>query len=309
MHRPTPSVDDLRIFMLVARLGSFSRVAEQQQASPSAISTAISRLEVQLGARLFHRTTRTVVLTQEGTELLARSERLLEDFDEITGLFRQAASTLAGRLRVDLPLGMASGIVMDMLPAFMAQHPGLQMDVFSTDRRVDVVADGFDCVIRGGAVVDDLLVCRPLGYLPLINIVSPRYIAAHGHPESVNGLAGHYLVNYAPNPTDQPAGFTYRDGQAERVLPMRHQVTVNNSAAYSAACRAGFGIAQVPLIGAEADLAAGRLVQVLPDHVPAPMPVNQLYAHRRNVPQRVRVFGDWLADIVATSMGAQRSAF
>jgi DNA-binding transcriptional LysR family regulator len=309
MHRPTPSVDDLRIFMLVARLGSFSRVAEQQQASPSAISTAVSRLEAQLGARLFHRTTRTVVLTQEGTELLGRSERLLEDFDEITGLFRQAASTLAGRLRVDLPLGMASGIVMDMLPAFMAQHPGLQMDVFSTDRRVDVVADGFDCVIRGGAVVDDLLVCRPLGYLPLLNVVSPRYIAAHGRPDSLAGLAAHYLVNYAPNPGDQPAGFTYRDGQAERVLPMRHQVTVNNSAAYSAACRAGFGIAQVPAIGAEADLAAGRLVQVLTDHVPAPMPVSQLYAHRRNVPQRVRVFGDWLAGIVATSMGAQRITF
>lgn len=309
MHRPNPSVDDLRIFMLVARLGSFSRVAAQQQASPSAISTAISRLEAQLGARLFHRTTRTVVLTQEATELLGRSERLLEDFDEITGLFRQAASTLDGRLRVDLPLGMATGIVMDMLPAFMAQHPGLQMDVFSTDRRVDVVADGFDCVIRGGAVVDDLLVCRPLGYLPVINVVSPRYIDAHGQPDSLADLAGHYLVNYAPNPTDQPAGFTYRDGPAERMVAMRHQVTVNNSAAYSAACRAGFGIAQVPLIGAEADLAAGRLVQVLSEYAPALMPVNQLYAHRRNVPQRVRVFGDWLAGIVATAMGAQRSAF
>lgn len=309
MHRPKPSVDDLRIFMLVARLGSFSRVAAHQQASPSAVSTAISRLEAQLGARLFHRTTRTVVLTQEGTELLGRSERLLEDFDEITGLFRQAASQLEGRLRVDLPLGMATGIVMDMLPAFMAQHPGLQMDVFSTDRRVDVVADGFDCVIRGGAVVDDLLVCRPLGYLPVINVVSPRYIDAHGQPDSLAGLDRHYLVNYAPNPTDQPAGFTYRDGQAERMVAMRHQVTVNNSAAYSAACRAGFGIAQVPLIGAEADLAAGRLVQVLLEYAPAPMPVNQLYAHRRNVPQRVRVFGDWLAGIVATAMRAQRSAF
>jgi DNA-binding transcriptional LysR family regulator len=309
MTKPSPSVDDLRIFLLVARLGSFSRVAAQQQASPSAISTAVSRLEAQLGARLFHRTTRTVVLTQEGTDLRGRSERLLEDFDEITGLFRQAASQLVGRLRVDLPLGMASGIVMDMLPAFMAQHPGLQMDVFSTDRRVDVVADGFDCVVRAGAVVDDLLVSRPLGYLPLINVVSPRYIAAHGRPDSLAALAGHYLVNYAPNPTDQPAGFTYRDGPAERVLPMAHQVTVNNSAAYNAACRAGFGIAQVPLIGVEADLAAGRIVQVLPDHSPAPMPINQLYAHRRNVPQRVRVFGDWLAGIVATSMGAHRSAF
>lgn len=307
MSKPYPSVDDLRIFAMVAKLASFSRVAEQQQAAPSSISTAISRLEAQLGARLFHRTTRTVVLTQEGIALLGRCERLLDDFDEIAGLFRHSARQLTGRLRVDVPLGMATGILMDMLPAFMARHPLLQMDVSSTDRRVDVVADGVDCVVRAGPVVDELLVCRPLGYLALVNVVSDRYIDAHGCPDSLAGLHAHYLVNYAPNPSAQPAGFVYRDGPAERVLAMQHRITVNNSAAYGAACRSGFGIAQVPLIGHEADLASGRLVQVLPDYVPAPMPINQLFAHRRNVPQRVRVFGDWLAEIVTPSMGASRT--
>lgn len=299
---PNPSIDDLRIFALVAKLASFSRAAERQQASPSAISVAISRLEAQLGARLFHRTTRSVVLTHEGTELLGRCERLLDDFDEVAGLFHRQASELTGRLRIDVPLGMATGILMDMLPAFMARHPDLLMEVCSTDRRVDVVADGFDCVVRAGAVVDDLLVCRPLGCLELVNVASPHYLATHGRPECLADLAAHYLVNYAPNPSDQPAGFAYREGGAERVMTMRHRITVNNSAAYGAACRSGFGIAQVPLIGHETELASGRLVLVLPDHVPAPMPINQLYAHRRNIPQRVRVFGDWLADIVANAM-------
>lgn len=111
-------------------------------------------------------------------------------------------------------------------------------------------------------------------------------------------------MNYQPNPSGQPTAFVYLEGQATRVLPMRHRITVNNSAAYGAACRAGFGIVQVPLVGVEAELAAGDLVQLLPDHPPPPIPVNLLYPHRRNVPQRVRLFGDWLAEVVATRMGA-----
>ena len=304
MSKANPSVDDLRTFLLVARLGSFSRAAEQLETAPSSISTAISRLETQLGARLFQRTTRKVVLTHEGSELLARSERLLDDFDDLAGLFRQGESRLAGRLRVDMPLGMATGAVMSLLPDFMARHPDLSVDVFSTDRRVDVIGDGYDCVVRAGPVVDDTLVSRPLGYLPLLNVASRAYLDTFGTPRSVDDLAGHYLVNYQPNPSGAPAAFEYLDGQGTHMLPMRHRITVNNSAAYAAACRAGFGIVQVPLAGVEAELESGSLVRVLPDHLAPPMPVNLLYPHWRNVPQRVRLFGDWLVEVMAMKMGA-----
>jgi DNA-binding transcriptional LysR family regulator len=307
MSKATPSVDDLRTFMLVARLGSFSRVAEQLETAASSISTAVGRLEAQLGARLFQRTTRKVVLTQEGKELLGRSERLLEDYDELAGLFRQGESRLTGRLRVDLPLGMASGIVMKLLPGFMARHPDLSVDVFSTDRRVDVIGDGYDCVVRAGPVVDETLACRPLGRLPLVNVASRAYLDTFGMPRSLADLAGHHLVNYQPNPSGAPAAFEYMEGQTTRMLPMRHRITVNNSAAYGAACRAGFGIVQVPRVGVEAELAAGDLIQVLPDCQPPPMPVNLLYPHRRNVPQRVRLFGDWLAEIMAADLGTAGS--
>ena len=304
MSKPKPSLDDLRIFVLVSQLGNFSRVADQLMAAPSSISMSISRLETQLGARLFQRTTRRVVLTDEGMALLARSERLLEDFEEISGLFRQTESRLTGRLRVDLPLGMAAGVVMHMLPEFLARHPDLKLEVFSTDRRVDVIADGFDCVVRVGSVVDDTLVCRPLGRLPLVNVVSPGYIDTYGMPHSLADLETHYLVNYAPNPSHKSVGFEYLDGKVTRVMAMPHRITVNNSAAYGAACRSGFGIAQLPLFSVEAYLESGVLVQVMPCHIPAPMPINQLFPHRRNVPQRVRAFGDWLAEVVETSMRA-----
>jgi len=305
MTRANPSVDDLRTFVLVARSGSFSRVAEQLETAASSISTAIRRLETQLGARLFHRTTRKVVLTHEGSELLDQCERLLEDFEELAGMFRQKESRVAGRLRVGLPLGMASGIVMAMLPAFTERYPELTIDVFSTDRRVDVIADGFDCVVRAGQVVDESLVCRPLGQLKLVNVASRAYIDAAGEPQTLADLASHLLVNYQPNPSDHMAGFEYVENGTTRILAMRHRVTVNNSAAYGAACRAGFGIAQLALFGVEADLAAGSLIQVLPDHVPRPMPISQLFPHRRNVPLRVRLFGNWLAEVIATTINAK----
>lgn len=295
----------MRVFVLVAHLSSFSRVAEQRETSPSSISMAITRLEAQLGARLFQRTTRTVVLTDEGTLLLARCEQLLQEFDEISQLFQQTESQLTGRLRIDVPLGMATGVMMQSLPGFLARHPELKVEVFSTDRRVDVIADGFDCVVRVGTIVDDLLVCRPLGWLPLVNVVSPRYVEAHGVPCSLADLATHYLVNYVPNTSDQSAIFEYMDGKVMRGITMQHRITVNNSAAYGMACRTGFGIAQLPLFSVEPFLATGELVQVMPDHSPASMPINQLFPHRRNVPQRVRVFGDWLADVIVASMRAR----
>ncbi|KUG40644.1 hypothetical protein AL053_04770 [Pseudomonas savastanoi pv. fraxini] len=298
MSKPLPSLDDLRIFNLVAQLKNFSRVAEQIDLAPSSISMAVSRLEAQLGARLFQRTTRKMVLTDEGLTLLSRSERLLEDFDEVTSLFRQPGNHLTGRLRVDLPLGMAAGLVMQRLPEFHARHPDIQLDIFSTDRRVDVIADGFDCVVRVAAATDVSLVCRPLGALPLVNVASPAYIEAYGMPATPADLALHYLVNYAPNPSDSAAKFEYMDGTVARTVTVPHKVTVNNSPACGAACRAGFGISQLPLLGVASYLASGLLVKVLPDYLPATMPINLLYPHRRNVPQRVRLFGDWLVEVV-----------
>lgn len=298
MHSPLPSTDDLRAFVLVARLSGFTRAALQLQVPRSTVSTSIKRLEVLLGARLLQRTTRKVVLTHEGQELLNRSERLLDDFEEIAALFQHVESRLSGSLRVDVPLGMTAGTVMARLPEFLARHPGLQVDLYSTDRRVDVIADGFDCVVRGGAIVDDSLVCRPLGRLPLTNIASPHYVQSHGQPQSLSELSSHWLINYEANPSDRACGFEYFDGQKTTVIPMVHRITVNNSVAYHAACKAGLGIAQVPRVSVAADIAAGSIIEVLPQYVPEPMPMNLLYPHRRNVPQRVRLFGDWLLEVM-----------
>lgn len=298
MHTALPSTADLRIFVLVAQLASFTQAALRLQVPRSTVSTSILRLEKQLGARLLQRTTRRVVLTREGEELLGRSERLLDDFEELAQLFSPDNQPLRGLLRVDMPLGMATGVVMASLPRFMESHPGLQISVSSTDRRVDVIADGFDCVVRAGDVVDETLACRPLGRLPLVNVASHDYVQAHGVPETLADLDQHWLVNYMPNPSSTPIGFEYRDGARVASIPMKHRMTVNNSAAYSAACRAGFGIAQIPTSTATPELRAGVLVEVMKQYPPEAMPINLLYPHRRNVPARVRKFGDWLGEVL-----------
>jgi len=158
----SPSTDDLRVFVRVARLSSFTRAAEQLQLPRATVSTAVLRLESRLGARLLQRTTRRVQLTSDGLEFLDRCERLLADLDELGALFQHRSGQVSGRLRVDMPLGMAAGRVMARLPELLRAYPALAIEVHSADRRVDPVAEGFDCVIRVGKVVDESLAARPL---------------------------------------------------------------------------------------------------------------------------------------------------
>ncbi|MRW83882.1 LysR family transcriptional regulator [Pseudoduganella sp. FT26W] len=292
------STEDMRIFLWVARLSSFTRAAEQLQVPRTSISNAIQRLEERLGARLLQRTTRRVQVTREGEELLERCERLLDDLDEIGALFQQG-SQLSGRIRADMPLGMAD-VVLPRLLEFLQAHPALQIDIFSTDRRVDLLGEGFDVVVRAGPVVDESLVSRTLFELHLLNVASPGYVAAHGMP-ALDQLSRHWLINYQPNPASQPAVFEYQQAGATVQAPMPYKVTVNNSMAYTAACCAGLGIAQIPRSRALAEITAGRMVEVLPQHLAAPMTVRLLFPHRRNIPQRVRVFADWLRDMVAAA--------
>ena len=285
----------------MARTASFTKASEHLQLPRATISTAIQRLEQRLGARLLQRTTRRVQVTREGEELLERCERVLEDLDEIGALFQQHGPQLQGRLRVDMPLGMASAVVLPRLPEFLAAHPALQVDIFSTDRRVDLVGEGFDLVLRVGAIVDESLPSRSLPALELLNVASPLYISKYGMPHSIAGLTDHWLINYQPNAASLPAAFEYVDalsGQS-RLVPMRHMVTVNNSVAYDAACRAGLGIAQIPKIKAQQQIDAGELVAVLPDRLAAPMAMNILFPHRRNIPKRVRVFAEWIFAVAA----------
>jgi len=290
---------ELRIFATVAELASFSRAAEQLGLAKGRVSTAVQRLEAQLGTRLLQRTTRSVRLTPDGERFLDRCKELLTEAEQLQAMFQPASSGLTGRLRIDLSNSMARDHVLPRLPEFLAAHPRLEVGVSTTDRRVDLVHEGFDCVLRVGTLVDSDLVARPLGFMPMRNVASPAYLRAHGTPRTLADLAHHRVVHYTPSLNAQGACWDYADenGQA-RSMPMRAQVTVNGTDAYQAAALAGLGLIQVPKLGTEALVASGRLIEVLPQWCAPAMPVSLLLPHRRQLAPRVQAVMAWLTQVV-----------
>jgi DNA-binding transcriptional LysR family regulator len=219
--------------------------------------------------------------------------------DELQSMFQQSPQSLRGRLRVDMPSSAARDMVIPRLPEFLRAHPLLELELSSTDRKVDLVREGFDCVLRVGAVQDPNLVARPLGRFRMINCASPAYLARYGVPRTLEDLAHHQLVHYVPTLGARSTGWEYFDGTAYRNLNMPGAITVNNVEAYEAACLAGLGLVQVPAKGVAHHIEQGRLVEVLADFPSEPMPVALLYAHRRNLSQRLKVFMNWMAEILA----------
>jgi DNA-binding transcriptional LysR family regulator len=294
-------LDHLRSFLRVAELGSFTAAAEQLGLPKASVSLAVQRLEAEVGVQLLHRTTRRVRLTADGAQFQQRARDLLDDMEDLQGMFRRDTQ-LKGRLRVDMSSGLARQLVIPHLPGFLTKHPGLEIELSGTDRRVDLVREGFDCVVRVGPLDDNTLVARPLGVMHIVNCASPAYLAAYGVPRSLDDLSGHALVHYVGTLGQRSPGFEYHDGQDYRSVPMRGAITVNSGEAYSAAALAGLGIIQVPRLGARVALAAGTLVEVLPECVAEPMPVTLLYAQRRHLPRRVAAFMDWMAALVTPEL-------
>lgn len=291
-------IEAMHVFVRVAELASFTRAADSLGLPKASASTAVQQLENLLGTRLLHRTTRKVQTTQDGQAFYERCKDLLADMDELQGMFQQAPQSLRGRLRVDMPSGMAHSVVIPRLPEFLALHPQLELELSSADRRVDLVREGFDCVVRVGNLGDSALIARPLGQFRVANCASPGYLQRHGVPRSLEDLASHRLVHYVTSLGGRPDGWEYWDGAAYRILPMAGVLTVNNVEAYRTACLTGLGLIQAPLIGLQPYLERGELVEVLPQLCAEPMPVSLLYANRRNLPRRVQVFMQWMAEVL-----------
>lgn len=252
-----------------------------------------------MGVQLLHRTTRRVRLSADGLQFQQRARDLLDDMEELQGMFRRDTSQLKGRLRVDMSSGLARQLVIPHLPGFLARHPGLEMELSGTDRRVDLVREGFDCVLRVGSLDDNTLVARPLGAMQIVNCASPAYLATRGTPRTLADLHAHALIHYVGTLGQRSPGFEYPDDEGGyRSLPMRGAITVNSGEGYNAAALAGLGIIQVPRLGVRQALAAGTLVEVLPQLAAEPMPVTLLYAQRRHLPHRVTAFMDWVAGVI-----------
>ncbi|WP_449550214.1 LysR family transcriptional regulator [Lelliottia amnigena] len=284
----------MQLFIRVAELESFSRAADTLGLPKGSVSRQIQALENLLGTQLLHRTTRRVSLTQDGMVYYERAKDLLANLDELDGLFQSDPTSISGRLRVDMPVAVARNLVIPKLPSFLQQYPGIELELSSSDRLVDVIREGFDCVVRVGTLKDSGLIARTLGKLSIINCASPDYLARFGYPDNLDDLASHAVIHYAVNLGTRPQGFEFFNGDATVWVKTGGILTVNSTETYHAACLAGLGIIQVPRVGVREALRAKKMVEILPQYRAEPMPVSLIYPHRRNLSRRVHLFMEWL---------------
>ncbi|EOI3445124.1 LysR substrate-binding domain-containing protein [Cronobacter turicensis] len=294
------NLEPLMIFARVAEMKSFTQAAESLGIQKGRASVVVRELEQEIGATLLNRTTRTVQLTEEGRAFYTRARDLLAEADELKSMFSQSKTALRGRLRVDMPAVLAEKVVIPALPQLLDAHPELELELSSTDRRVDLIQEGFDCVIRLGPVVDETLVARPLGKLRMVNAASPDYLARVGVPQTLEDLTrqGHRMVHYVRRFGSKPYGWEYptKEGYASLMLP--GAVSVNSVQAYHRAGLAGLGLIQGGYSTLAPYMARGALVEVLPELRPEPLDAAFVIAHRRNLSQRVRAFMRWTEEIL-----------
>ncbi|NRR32686.1 LysR family transcriptional regulator [Oxalobacteraceae bacterium] len=290
----------MQIFKAVADCKSFTQAAILLDLPKPSVSNAVQAIEQQLGVRLLQRTTRKVSLTEEGSIYLERCTALLNELDDVNALFLRDGRQPGGTLRVELPERLAQRVVIPALPAFLSAYPDIQLRLTSSDRYADLVGEGIDCAVRAGTLRDSSLIARRLGHMTQINTGSRAYLDRYGRPRTLDDLKQHFAVNFFSSQTGRDLDWEYLapDGSV-RTLGMRSMVSVSGSSAYVESCLAGMGLIQSPALDLAPQLASGELEEVLPDWRPAPLPLSIVYSHNRHLSARVRVFVDWLSDVLS----------
>ncbi len=300
-------LDAMNAFARVAETGSFTRAAQTLRMSRPTVTQLVQQLEEQLGVRLLNRTTRTVKLTVDGAGYYERVVRLLADLDDAEASVRGASVAPRGRLRVDAPAPFARRIMIPALPSFRARYPDIQLVLGVSDREVDVVADGVDCVIRGGEPPPSALRMRRLGDLPFGIHASPAYLVRAGRPGHPRDLEDphHVSVGFLRQRTGSPRPLELRRGDEVVVVGGRHDVVLDDGDAYVAAGIAGLGVIAAPDYMTREHVARGELEPLFGGWIVAPMPLLVLSPPNRNPSERLRVFVDWVASLMDPLRRAQ----
>ena len=287
----------MEVFVQVVDAGSFTRAADTLQLPKATVSTLVQSLESALSAKLLHRTTRLVTVTTDGAAFYERCVRILSDVRDAEESLSRTRASPSGRLRVDVPTAFASEILIPALPAFFERYPDIMMELGSTDRPVDLVEEGVDCAIRGGELWDLNLIARRVGVVNFVTAASPAYLERYGVPRHPRELERHRCVNYFSAKTGKTYDWDFRRGDERIDIPMRGVIALNDAGAYVHAGLAGLGVIQIADYLLMQHVAAGRMVQLLPDWTSDPLPVHVVYPQNRHLSAKVRVFVEWASDL------------
>jgi len=289
----------MEVFVQVVDTGSFTRTAEMLNMPKASVSTLVQALEASLAAKLLHRTTRLVTVTSDGAAYYERCIRILSDVRDAEESLSRTRLNPSGRLRVDSPTGLSSEILIPALPDFFERYPDIILELGSTDRTIDLIEEGVDCAVRGGALLDPSLIARRVGVITFVTAASPAYLARHGTPTHPNELLQHRCINYFSGKNGKIYDWDFtRDG--ERIeLPLPGRIALNDSNTYVHAGLAGLGVIQMTDYLLLRHVQEGRMVQILPDWSSDPLPVHVVYPQNRHLSAKVRVFVEWVSELFA----------
>lgn len=287
------SLSGIVTFVQAAEHLSFVSAGRALGISASAVGKNIAKLEESVGARLFHRTTRKVSLTEEGAAFYERCRRILDDLRDAEAMVSDAKRTPRGRLRVSVPT-IGYRFLLPVIREFQRRYPDIELDIDFNDRLVDVVEEGLDAVIRSGSLTDSSLMSRRLGPFRFVLCASPSYLDSRGVPQTPQDLETHDCLRFR-FPTSGKLQ-TWHFADAESVDPFRRPspLTCNNMEALRGAALAGLGIAYMPDFLAKDSVADGGLRTVLDGYLADPGQFSVLWPSNRLVSPRLRVFVDFM---------------
>jgi DNA-binding transcriptional LysR family regulator len=293
--------DALQAFVRVVETGSFTKAAETLHMSKTTATQLVQQLEARLRVRLFNRTTRKVNVTADGAAYYERIVRLLADMDDAETSLSSASAAPRGRLRVDVPSPLARMILVPALPAFYAKYPDIQIHMGVSDRIVDIIDENVDCVVRGGELTDQSLVARKVGDLQLKVFAAPSYLKQAGMPSHPRELedAHHRSVGFVWARTGKAVQLIMRCGDESIKVQSRHVLGVDDGNAYLAAGMAGLGVLWLPDYMSKAALESGELVRLFEEWYLDPMPLYVAFPPNRHISTKLRVFIEWVADLIA----------
>jgi LysR family transcriptional regulator for bpeEF and oprC len=295
----------MQVFARVVETGGVTRAADSLGVPKATATTLIQKLEATLGVRLLNRTTRRVSVTPDGAAYYDRCLAILalvRDTEESLG---KQHATPRGRLRVDVPTLMARSVFVPALPKFFARYPDIELALASSERRADLIEEGIDCAVWSGEIEESNYVARRVGFLYFATCAAPSYLARYGRPQHPNDLVNHRCINHFSPRTGKVADWVFSKADARVQTSLHGFIALEDENSYVAAAEAGLGIAQIPAFVLKESMERGALDLVLGDWFPEPWPLYVVYPQHRHLSGRIRVFVDWVAEMLGDHDGIQ----
>ncbi len=282
------------VFVAVAENGGFAAAARRLGITKSAVSKRIGTLEAHLGTQLFHRSTRSISLTEAGEIYLAHAIQALGSAQEAEDAVAAVQGQPVGHLRISAPMSFGRLHIAPLLTDFLAAYPDITLDLTMDDRVVDLVDAGLDMAIRAGTLPDSALIARRLAPIHSVLVASPKYISRKGAPQHPEDLLAHNCLHYAYS--RDPMEWVFQGPHGEVRTRTKGTLRVNNSETLCTALLDGLGIGRLPTFVAGSHVAAGRLIRVLPEYAMSEQALYAVFPERRHMPMKVRAFVDFLAE-------------